>query len=87
MLIEAALCHFWTVETGMEQSLFLYTIHSCWMRIILLCFKLYLKSIGDRVLGSLFFFYPFFFFPPVGGASLLSFLSAILRGGGKNPST
>lgn len=50
---------FWTLETGMRQSLFLYTIHSCWMRIIQLCFKLYLKSIGDRSLGFLFsFFFP-----------------------------
>lgn len=51
---------FWTLETGMRQSLFLYTIHNCWMRIIQLCFKLYLKSIGDRSLGFLFsvFFLP-----------------------------
>lgn len=48
---------FWTLETGMRQSLFLYTIHSCWMRIIQLCFKLYLKSIGDRSLGFLFSFF------------------------------
>lgn len=52
MLIEAAVGRFWTPETGMRQSLFLYTIRSCWMRIILLCFKLYLKSTGDRFLGS-----------------------------------
>lgn len=56
---------FWTLETGMRQSLFLYTIHSCWMRIIQLCFKLYLKSIGDRSLGFLFSFF-FFFLPLLG---------------------
>lgn len=80
MLIEAAVGRFWTLGTGMRRSLFLYTMRSCWMRIILLCFKLYLKSTGDRFLGSSPSPLPLQSFG-VGGASLLSFLSAVLGGG------